>query len=453
MSLVGMGYAASQPLDGRHYQWVVEIDPRTGGLRKHTSLGRFRHENVTLRAESGKRLAAYMGDDRRGGHVWKFVSEGLVSDPTDPATSTLLEQGTLYVARFEEGFSGRWIPLVPETPLRRPEPEHCPTGHVNVPSRFVGGYVAVGDTERDAPSLEVGQWQEIVERFAGKPFADCTLGDLVRPEATGDETQDRERRQGVLLMDAFAMANACGGTPTARPEDLEVHPVDHSVYIAFTDATDASEGSPDERIFPDARRTNSRQYGAIYRVAEDGDDPAAETFTWGRFISSGEVAEKGGGFANADNLVFDPDGNLWLVTDITTTALNVPTRRDRVDGTAAGGKQFPGVFGNNAMFMIPTRGPNAGVPQLFAIGPVECEMTGPTFTDDGRTLLLSIQHPGELRGTRTAERPSLEEDYIVHDRDDQPFSQRRIVPLGSNFPSGELGRAPRPCVVCVTRKH
>ena len=443
--LLGTGHAASTPLDGRHYGWVTEIDPATGALRKHTGLGRFRHENVALRVEAGKRLAAYMGDDRRGGHVWKFVSDAVARDPADPANHALLEQGTLFVARFEDDFTGRWVPLEPDTPLRTPEPEHCATGHVKVPSRNVGGHVGVGDTSRDHPALEVARWQEIVEQYASKAFDDCTLGDLIDPEV------DPEHQTGVITMDAFAMANAVGGTPTARPEDLEVHPVDRSVYIAFTDATDSSAGSPDQRIFPDSKRENSRQYGAVYRFVEDGDDPGARTFKWGRFVSSGEVAEQGGGFANADNLVFDPQGNLWMVTDITTTSQNFPVARDSVDGTQPGGKQFPGVFGNNALFMIPTQGPEAGIPRLFAVAPMEAELCGPTFTDDGRSLILSIQHPGENRGVRTAERPSEARRYVIHDRDGNPFEQAREVPVGSNFPSTTLGTAPRPCVVCITR--
>lgn len=455
-SLDGMGYAIDEPLDGREYGWVTEIDPVTGSLAKHTALGRFRHENVAVRAEAGARLAAYMGDDRRGGHVWKFVSEGKVTDPGDPGNSRLFEKGTLYVAHFQaaangEGGTGRWVALEPRTPLRRPEPEHCPSSHVHVANRPAGGYVEIGDTDRDYPAIEVDDWLERVAEYAGKPFAECTLGDLVRPEGAS-EADDEEVRRGILAMDAFVMANAVGGTPTARPEDLEVHPADSSVYIAFTDATDSSDGSPDTRVFPDSRRDTSRQYGAIYRLVEDGDDPAAETFTWGKFVSSGEIAEQGGGFANADNLVFDPEGNLWMVSDISTSAQNFPvTGGDELDGTRPGEKQFPGVFGNNAMFMIPTRGPKAGVPHLFAIGPTECEMCGPTFTEDGKTLILSIQHPGELRGTRSAEVPSETRRQVIHDRNGKAFEQEREVPLGSNYPSGKLGEAPRPCVVCITR--
>ncbi len=461
-TLTGSGHVLEEPLDGREYGWVSEIDPKNGHLRKHTALGRFRHENVTLRCDAGKKLAAYMGDDRRGGHVWKFVSDEVVKDPKDPANSRLLEKGTLYVARFEKGYKGRWIPLRPDTPLRRPEPEECFTEHMKVPSRFVGGAVAVGNPERDNPDMSVESWTLIIESFVAeksgkaKKYADCTLGDLVLAEGQ-DAAKISERKQGVLLMDAFLMANACGGTPSARPEDLEVHPFDRTVYIAFTEAAGSSDGSPDRRIFKDSDATSSRQYGAIYRILEGGvegpeSDPAATTFTWGQFLGSGEVAEQGNGFAFADNLVFDPQGHLWMVTDITTTAQNFPTRREREDGSYPGGLNFPGAFGNNAMFVIPTHGENAGMPYLFATGPMDSEFCGPTFTEDGLTLILSVQHPGELDGMGTRDRKPEEREHILLDREGKSFVQKRMVPVGSNFPHGEKGRAPRPAVVYIRRK-
>lgn len=452
-TITGNGHVLAQPLDGREYGWVCEVDPKNGHIRKHTALGRFRHENVALRCEAGRKLAAYMGDDRRGGHVWKFVSDEVVQDPKNPANSRLFEKGTLYVARFEPGYQGTWIPLRPDTPLRRPEPEQCFTGHVQVPARFVGGPLPIGDKERDNPARSVEEWMEIVESYVfethgqKKPFAQCVLGDLV----------EGGHPQGVLLMDAFLMANACGGTPSARPEDLEVHPFDKTIYIAFTENAGSSDGSPDRRIFKDSDGTSSRQYGALYRLLEGGvegpeSDPAATTFTWGQFLGSGEVADKGNGFGFADNLVFDPQGHLWMVTDITTTAQNSPTSRLREDGTYPGGLNFPGIFGNNAMFVIPTHGEHAGQPFLFATGPMDCEFCGPTFSEDGLTLILSVQHPGELDGMATADRPPEEREHLLLDRDGKSFTQKRKVPIGSNFPHGQKGRAPRPAVVCIRRK-
>ncbi|UXE61809.1 MAG: DUF839 domain-containing protein [Woronichinia naegeliana WA131] len=90
-------------LVGEKYGWMVEIDPATPSVRakKHTALGRFRHENIGLRAEAGKKLIAYMGDDRRGGHTYKFVSSGTInSNLANKNNSQLFENGTLYVAKY-----------------------------------------------------------------------------------------------------------------------------------------------------------------------------------------------------------------------------------------------------------------------------------------------------------------------------------------------------------------
>ena len=60
-------------LAGNKYGWMVEIDPRDKNDygTKHTWLGRYRHEAVAFRAETGKKLAVYSGCDRRGGHLYK----------------------------------------------------------------------------------------------------------------------------------------------------------------------------------------------------------------------------------------------------------------------------------------------------------------------------------------------------------------------------------------------
>jgi secreted PhoX family phosphatase len=450
----GLGTGLADPLDGRQYGWVVEIDPVKRTLVKHTTMGRFRHENVALRVEAGKPLAAYLGDDRRGGHVWKFVSRDAVQDPTDPANSRLFEHGTLYAARFDanEQFDGAWIALTPQTPLVRPAPETCATGHLWLPRRPGGGHVAVGVAGGKNTQMTVAEWIGSIEEFTGKSFADCTLGDLVTPPRDLPADQHDAWKLGVILMDAYVLANAAGATPSSRPEDVEVHPLDRSVYIAFTDSTGSGDGSPDVRVFPDSGGTNSRQYGAIYHLRERDDDPAATRFNWGRFVAAGELADGGGGFACADNLAFDPQGNLWMVTDITTPAHNFTV--DRQARTAPGAREFVGVFGNNALFCIPTAGANAGVPFCFAIGPSECELTGPTFTDDGRTLILAVQHPGENHGARGRHprmSPTTTRTMTLAARDGRLFTQQRTVPLGSNFPSGKPGDIPRPCVVCITR--
>ena len=105
--------------EANRYGYVVEIDPSNPNSvpRKHTALGRFKHEaaNTTL-ADDG-RAVVYSGDDQRFDYVYKFVSDDRFDPFNREANLGLLESGTLYVARFNDEGDGEWIPLVPEGPL------------------------------------------------------------------------------------------------------------------------------------------------------------------------------------------------------------------------------------------------------------------------------------------------------------------------------------------------
>ncbi|MCY3004152.1 MAG: DUF839 domain-containing protein [Planctomycetota bacterium] len=462
VEFLGIGAAIGQ--DGRDFGWVCHVDPRSGALEKLANLGRMRHENVALRVEAGKPLVAYTGDDRRGGHVWKFISARKVERVDDPANVRLFDEGTLHVERFAADGTGEWIPLVPSTRLVRPAPERTGGGHLWLPDRSklrdngiaAGGWIAVSTPEAKKQGLSAAEWCASVASLCGKPFEQLTLGDLVCAPSNVrlDEAGLARHLQRVLLLDAVVMANAIGATPCARPEDLELHPHDSSVFVSFSDFTSlSSEGSPDAGVFPDSRAATSKRYGAIYRLEEELDG-ASLRFRWSSFCQSGELSDGGAGFANPDNLCFDPAGNLWVLTDISSASQNADVARD--GESAPGRDRFAGVFGSSALFMIPTRGPRAGIAHCFATGPVECELCGVTFSSDGETLFLAVQHPGEQHGTRGHARSGLptevERRVLVAARDGKPFEQIRSVPLGSNWPSGKLGVAPRPSVVAIRRR-
>jgi secreted PhoX family phosphatase len=454
----GLGACLEAPQDGRDFGWVCSVDPAFGELCKLRSLGRFRHENVALRCEPGLPLAAYMGDDRRGGHVWKFVSAQAVERVDDPANARLLESGALFAARMHEGGTGEWLALDPNTPLVRPEPQHLGGGHLWLPDRRLdengrprGGHVAVGAPGARHAELSAQEWVQSIERFCGKDFERCTLGDLVFAPGWVTPQARREFQLRVLQLDAYAFANAIGATPSARPEDLELHPHDGSVFIACSDAVSTSkDGSPDVRVFPGARANDSRRYGVIVRLEELGGAPDARAFRWSPFVSSGELHEGGLGLACPDNLAFDREGNLWVLTDMPGASVNGAVSRE--GASAPGTDGFVGVFGSSALYMIPTRGPRAGQAHCFALGPAECELCGVTFSPDGRTLLLAVQHPGEQNGTRGRSAPTeVERELLIADAQGTLVRQVRKVPLGSNWPARELGQPPRPGVVCIRR--
>ena len=166
------------------YGWVCEHDPYDPGARprKHTALGRFRHENTAFRASRGKRFVIYMGDDRANDGVYKFVSDRSYH-PRDRANNLkILESGTLYIAK--------WFP---EGRRRFSDP---------------GGSVLL------TQPFGTGEWIEVLE------------SELI------DTANLLEARFGDDYNAHFAMN---------RPEDLEVDPKTGDVYIALTNNSSVND--------------------------------------------------------------------------------------------------------------------------------------------------------------------------------------------------------------------
>ena len=125
----------------------------------------------------------------------------------------------------------------------------------------------------------------------------------------------------------------------------------------------------------------------------------------------------------------------------------VPSRLK--NGEPLSDSDLTGVFGNNSLWYVPMSGANAGEIYPFAIGPMECECTGPFFTEDQATLFLAVQHPGERHGIR--QDMATETRYFeLLTTEGQSFKQQRQVPLGSNWPSKRANQPPRPAIVAIS---
>ncbi|KJZ17167.1 PhoX family protein [Loktanella sp. S4079] len=105
---------SKNPNEPHRFGYIVEIDPSdpTSTPIKHTALGRFKHENAAAVVAPDGRVVVYMGDDERGEFLYKFVSAGVYA-PGGP-TSALLDEGQLYVAKFNTDLTGEWVALTPE---------------------------------------------------------------------------------------------------------------------------------------------------------------------------------------------------------------------------------------------------------------------------------------------------------------------------------------------------
>jgi secreted PhoX family phosphatase len=187
------------------------------------------------------------------------------------------------------------------------------------------------------------------------------------------------------------------------------------------------------------------------RLNEADNKPGAASFTWKMAATGGEPSKGGAGMANPDNLLIDRGGNIWMVTDMSTDKHNreLTSRMDEAGQPLSSSKML-GIFGNNSLWYMPIEGEQAGVPLLFAIGPMECEMTGPCFDPTEETLFLAVQHPGEVNGVHQAGK-SEERKFMLTATDGTEFEQTRTVPIGSNWPSPQDGIAPRPSVVAIYR--
>ena len=332
------------------FGYIVEIDPHdpSSTPRKHTALGRFKHEGANVRVDADGRVAAYMGDDERFEYLYKFVSSRRFrpggSRSARANNLELLTDGDLYVARFS------------------------------------------GEDRADNANVGVGTWIPLVKD-----------GVSVVPEMSIAD---------VLVFTRLA-ADAVQATRMDRPEDVQPHPRTGKVYVACTNNTQRGTAAG----MPGADAANPRpdldanglplpggnKHGHVIEITEDDDRVDATTFSWNLLLVCGPPGEVGNYFAGyegpvspiscPDNLAFDSEGNLWISTD---------------------GMQ--GIAYCDALFKVPLAGEDRGRVQQFLATPINSETTGPVIHDRDGSVFVAVQHPGD--GGSWAAQRSFFPDYL-----------------------------------------
>ena len=285
-----------------------------------------------------------MGDDEKFEYIYKFVTRDRF-DPKNPAANRdLLDHGTLYAARFDADGTGAWLPLV-----------HDEKGPLNSRAGF------------------------------------ANQGDVVHQGA---------RRRGLVRRDAHGSARGRRAQPGHGPHLHRLHQVRGPRHHRGT-STSGAGASVDVGVNAANPRPNNLS-GHIIEIPEAGDDATATRFEWNVFLLAGNpdsrsfhrgCARSHPGQARRAGHVLrrlcamrrksarciaptisasTPPGRLWIVTD--TDNRGQP---------------------NNGCSSCRPTGRSAVACEQLASGPVGCELCGCEFTPDGRTLFLSVQHPGE----------------------------------------------------------
>ncbi len=347
--------AAGNRNEPNRFGWVVEIDPWNPNSTpvKRTALGRIKHEGAWVVVGEDDRVAVYMGDDERNEYIYKFVCAKKHNPKNPAANRDLLDEGTLYVARFNADGSGEWLPLVWGQNGLTPENGFADQADVLIKCRQAAD--RVGATMMDRP-----EWGAV------HPVTREVYMTLTNNSRRGNTPVSVNNPNGTT------------GAASANP------PVD------------PANPRPDN------------DYGHIIRWRERHGAVAATSFDWDLFVQCGDKAttktlpasytpgEYGGqavgyrgnilgdDYGAPDGLWFDQDGRLWIQTD------------------QAGNAQGDWLnIGGNVMMCAD---PSTGLTRRFLTAPPGCEVTGVVTTPDGKTMFVGIQHPGEDWGAFPTEK-------------------------------------------------
>ncbi|MCD1287126.1 MULTISPECIES: PhoX family phosphatase [unclassified Brevibacterium] len=319
--------------EANRFGWIVEVDPRNPDStpRKHTNMGRLKHEGANVRiAESGQAVA-YMGDDEKFDYLYKFVSKGKYVEGDLDHNLTLLTEGDLFVAKF--------------------------TG--NSPKDEIDGSGAVpSDGEFDGS----GKWLPLIK---------------------GGKSQVAGMSVAEVLVHTRLAADKVGPTKMDRCEDVEPNPVNGKIYVACTN--NDARGTEGKAGVDEANPRTENRDGHIVEITERGGDHTGTEFDWTLLMVCGDPKQGDQTYFSGfpvdqvspiscpDNVAFDSAGNLWISTD------GAPDGIGYCDG----------------LFKVTIDGDQRGRVEQFLSVPREAEVCGPLVHDSYASAFVAVQHPGE----------------------------------------------------------
>lgn len=357
--------------------YIVEIDPydKTQAARKRTAMGRFNHEAAAFSIPVvGKPLAVYQGDDARGEYIYKWVStkSWLAADATRSDRLTVgneyLDDGKLYVAKFNADGSGTWLEL-------------------SITNPTIAAYTT----------------------YAFSDQADVCVNARLAADAVGATRMDRPEWSGVNPANGevyFALTNNSNRRINPTSTQFAPDPANPRVYSDVKGTSTINTGNVN---------------GHILRIKETGSEVAATTFTWDIYLFGAESTASSAinlssltadqDFSSPDGLVFSrATGICWIqtddgaYTDVTNCMMLASLPGQVGDGGAVT------VSGTNVT-TYKGKQPTADTLKRFLVGPVACEITGMCESPDGKAMFVNIQHPGETTTTANVVTPA---NYTSH---------------------------------------
>ncbi len=233
--------ASQEPNEVNRFGYLIEVDPYdpTFVPKKRTAMGRFKHEAASMGLADDGRAVVYSGDDERFDYLYKFITSGTVDHEFRKANFELLDEGTLYVAKFHDDGTGEWIPL---DPARRGELHGWTQAEICINTRLAAD--AVEATPMDRPEdVEINP-------VTNRVYMVCTNNTNRKPEQIDGPNPRASNAAGHIIEIDEDGGDLGSKTFTWQIFMICGDPADPSTYFAGFDKTQVSAiGAPDNIAF------------------------------------------------------------------------------------------------------------------------------------------------------------------------------------------------------------